>query len=289
MTAPRDSIRILLDAPILFEAGGQTVHAPMVDVRVRDTITKLILDTGSTDHVLTIALARAARLDADPGAPGTDHAGDPVPSWSIGEVPIRIGDLDLELRDVVAIEGPAPFAGWGVGGFLSPQHLHPTAFVVMDLADDRLIVVDGDESAVASWLESRSPSLARLSLERLTDHPEIVVLGAVDPFADGPTMLNTGGRGTEFLSAALPGLRGTGSHVTGHGVGGGEVLGAVADGQTLRIGGARPPVASLIVREAMGSADGLVGMDVLRGTVLMVSADRGRPVSWLVPRAFVTT
>ena len=176
----------------------------MVDVRIGDTITKLILDTGSTDHVFTIELARAARLEADPGEPGTDHAGDPVPSWSIGEVQIRIGDLDLELRDVVAIEGPAPFAGWGVGGFLSPQHLHPTALVVMDLADDRLIVVDGDGSAVASWLESRSPSLARLSLERLTDHPEIVVLGAVDPFADGPTMLNTGGRGTEFRPPRSP-------------------------------------------------------------------------------------
>jgi len=28
---------------------------------------------------------------------------------------------------------------------------------------------------------------------------------------------------------------------------------------------------------------GLVGMDVLRGTVLVVSADRARPVAWLVP------
>ena len=28
---------------------------------------------------------------------------------------------------------------------------------------------------------------------------------------------------------------------------------------------------------------GLIGMDVLRGTVLAVGADRSRPVRWLVP------
>ena len=288
MTDPHHAIRVLLDTPILFEAGGESVHAPMVDVRVGEAMTKLILDTGSTDHVFTIELARAAHLDAEPGEPGIDHAGDPVPSWSLVEVPIRIGDLDLGLLDVVAIDGPAPFAGWGVGGFLSPQHLHPTAFVVMDLLDDRLLIVEGDESALASWLEARSPALLRLSLQRMTEHPEIVVQGAIDPFTDVPTMLNTGGRGTEFLAASIPGLRGTGSHVTGHGVGGGAVLGAMVEGQTLRIGSARLPVPRLFVRDQMGSAHGLVGMDVLRGTVLRVSADRRQPVSWLVPRSTAT-
>jgi hypothetical protein len=44
-------------------------------------------------------------------------------------------------------------------------------------------------------------------------------------------------------------------------------------------------VPRLFVREAMGGHDGLIGIDVLRGTILVVSADRTRPVYWLVPDA----
>ena len=53
--------------------------------------------------------------------------------------------------------------------------------------------------------------------------------------------------------------------------------------QVLRVGDARLPVPSLLVRKEIGVAQGLVGMDLLRGTVLLVSADPGRPVTWLVP------
>jgi Retroviral aspartyl protease. len=275
----------LLDVPILFEVGDEVVHSPMVDVRIGGTMTRLILDTGATDHVLTIELARAVGLSAEPGEPGTDHVGDSVPSWDLGAVPIQIGDRVLALEDLVAIAGPAPFEGWGVGGILSPQHLHPTAYVVIDLAVSRLILVEGDEGPVMSWLAARSPSLVPLSLARVAGELEVVVPAAIDPFAAVATMLNTGGRATEFAEAAVPGLRGTGLHSTGHAVGGGAVLGAAVEGQTLRVGDAKLSVPRLIVREAMGSAQGLIGMDILGGTVIMVSADRSRPVSWLIPRS----
>lgn len=51
------------------------------------------------------------------------------------------------------------------------------------------------------------------------------------------------------------------------------------------VGGARLPVQSLIVGPEMDGRDGrdgLVGMDVLRGTVLTVSGDPDRPVLWQV-------
>lgn len=283
MTDPRSPVQVLVDVPIDFEIGGEVVHSPMVGVRIGGRKTRLILDTGATDHVLTTELARAVGIRAEPGEPGTDHVGDSVPSWDLGAVPIQIGDRALTLEGVVAIAGPAPFEGWGVGGFLSPQHLHPTAYVVIDLVSSRLILVQGDEGGVMSWLEARSPSLVPLSLARVAGQSEVVVQAAIDPFATVATMLNTGGRATEFAADAVPGLRGEGSHSTGHGVGGGAVLGSAVEGQTLRVGDAKLSVPRLLVREAMGSARGLIGMDVLGGTVIMVSADRSRPVSWLIP------
>ena len=45
----------------------------------------------------------------------------------MGDAGAEIAGVGFAFHDVVAITGPPPFAGWGVGGFLSPQHLHPTA------------------------------------------------------------------------------------------------------------------------------------------------------------------
>ena len=151
------ALTTLLDVPIRFDVGDMVTHAPMVDVVVNGTPTRLILDTGSTDHVLTIELARAAGLPHEPGEAGTDHAGESVDSWFVGDVALEIDGVAFALHDAVAITGPAPFEGWGVGGFLSPQHVHPTAQAVIDLADDRLSSLNGDDAAVEAWLRARSP------------------------------------------------------------------------------------------------------------------------------------
>ncbi len=277
------SMATLLDVPIRFDVGDSVTHAPMVDVLVAGRTTRLILDTGSTDHVLTLELVRAAGLRHEPGEPGTDHAGASVESWFVGDVAIAIDDVGFELRDAVAITGPAPFAGWGVGGFLSPQHLHPTAHVVIDLDADRLILVDGPDDAVDSWLRARRPDLLFLGLERVSDEATPVVSASIEPFAPVPTMLNTGGRGTEFAIAAVPGLVGIVHGDTGKGVGGAPVVGTLVEDRILRVGDVRLPVRRLLIRDEIDTMLGLVGMDVLRGTVLVVSADRSRPVRWQVP------
>ena len=179
--------------------------------------------------------------------------------------------------------GPAPFAGWGVGGFLSPQHLHPTAHVVIDLDADRLIMLDGPDAAVEAWLRARRPDLMFLGLERGADEATPVVSASIEPFAPVATMLNTGGRGTEFAIAAVPDLVGTVQGDTGKGVGGGPVVGTVVEDRILRVGDVRLPVQRLLIRDEIDTMLGLVGMDVLRGTILVVAADRSRPVRWQVP------
>ena len=82
---------VLLDVPIRYDVGDTVTHAPMVDALVAGQPTRLILDTGSTDHVLTIDLVRSAGLAHEPGEPGTDHAGSSVESWLRSSGPVSPG------------------------------------------------------------------------------------------------------------------------------------------------------------------------------------------------------
>ena len=95
-------------------------------------------------------------------------------------------------------------------------------------------------------------------------------------------MLDSGGRQTQFTASTLPGLVGGQQRSSGRGVGGSEAFGSEVTGQRLRVGGAAIPLHSLHLVDAMEGRDGLVGMDLLRGTVLTVSGDATRPVLWQV-------
>jgi hypothetical protein len=282
VTQPGDG-RTILDVPITFDTRQGTTHVPMVEATVGGVSTKLILDTGSSDHVLTRELADSAALASEPGEPGTDSTGASVPSWTLGELDVVIAGRTFGLRDVVAIRGPGPFVGWGVGGFLSPQHLHPTAWVILDLAADRLALVEGDERALAGRLDRRSHGLRLLRLDRIPTDPTILVRAALDHFEPVVTLLDSGGKTTAFVASAVAGLGGGRRTGAGHGVGGGQIVGAVVENRTLVIADAHLPVARVVVRDEMDGHDGLVAMDVLRGTVLVVSADRSKPVFWLLP------
>jgi hypothetical protein len=278
------SVTVLLDVPITFEvADGQRTHAPMVMAVVGGESTRLILDTGSTDHILTVELAERVGLAAEPGEAGTDSTGASVPSWSLGEVPIQIHGHNFTLGNVVAISSPAAFEGWGIGGFVSPQHLHRTAWVVLDMADDHLLLVDGDRADVSVWLAARAPALQLLTLDRVSGEPTILVNASVAPYPEMVTMLDTGGKRTEAAVAVVPGLAGGARLSTGRGVGGGEAFGSEVEGQTLQAGGGSLPIARLVLRDEVEGRGGLVGMDTLRGTLLAVNRDMAQPVYWLIP------
>jgi hypothetical protein len=277
--------QILLDQPITFDVGDQQTHAPMIHGTVGGIPTKLILDTGSTDHILTIELAEQVGLPAEPGEAGTDSTGASVASWTVGEVEVEIAGQAFALRNVVAITAPAPFPGFGIGGILSPQHLRSGAWAVLDLAAERFFLLHGEEANVTAWLSERTPELQLLRLERAPGDGTILVRGAIGPFEEVVTMLDTGGKRTQFTQAAVPGAgEGPRTASSGRGVGGTESFGAELRSQTLIVGEARLPLATLIVSPEMDGRDGLVGMDVLRGTVLTVSGDPHRPVIWQVAR-----
>lgn len=275
----------LLRTPITFEVPGRTVHSPMVHATVNGVVTKLIVDTGSTDHLLTMALVREAGLQAEPGEEGTDAAGASVESWAVGDLPVTIGEVTLPLENVMAFEGPEPWEGWGIGGVLSPQHLHPTANAVLDLAGDELTIVEGEPADVGAELIGRHPALRPLWLDRDTGDTTVLIRATIEPFEPVVTMLDSGGKATEFSEQAVPGLA-TGERVGGsRGVSGTQSHGSLIAGQVLSVGDARLPLERLFIRPPFNAAcEGLVGMDVLRGTVLMVGAHLDRRVLWLIPR-----
>ena len=278
--------RVLLDVPITFDVGDELTHAPMVHATVGDAPTKLIVDTGSSDHILTVELAERVGLALEPGEPGIDSTGAAVPSWTLGEISIRIEDHGFALHDVVAIEGPPPFGGWGIGGILSPQSLHPNAWAVLDLVDDRFFLLDGDDADVLAWLATRSPDLNLVRIEHEPTDGTILVRAAIEPYEPTVTLLDTGGKRTRFTTTAFPGeVDGQLRSSAGRGVGGKASLGAEARDRTLLVGGARVALDSILVGDGMDGRDGLVGMDMLRGTVLTVTHDANRSIFWQIDRA----
>ncbi len=281
--SPVVSVEILTRVPITFEAADRRTHAPLVRVSVGGIETLFVLDTGSEVHILTKELVDRLGLEVEEGEEGVDHSGATMPSWSVEDVRLTLGAAELTLSDIVSIPAPAPFVTGEIGGILSPQHLHATAVAVIDLAADELLLVEGDDEAVAAWLAERTPPLTTLSLERDRDFTSVVVRGSVRPFAEIPMLVNTGGRGTEFSRAAVPGLDSGAEERLGGGVSGADVIGSSAGAQVITVAGHDLPVAQLAVRESMHDPQGMVGMDVLPGTVLACAADRGRRVIWQIP------
>ena len=277
-------VDILASVPIAFEgADGATTHAPLVVGRVGGLETRLVLDTGSDVHLLTKELVDRLGLAVEEGEEGMDHSGATMPSWAVEDVGLELDPLELTLRDVVAIPAPKPFPARGIGGILSPHNLHPSAWAVVDLVAHELVLLEGDSPGIAAWLEERAHGRPTLTLERDEAFPTIVVPAAIRPHPELPTLLNTGGRHTEFSSKAVPGIEGATTERLGGGVSGADVLGAKAGSATLVVAGHDVPVASLAVRAVMHGPEGHVGMDVLRGTTLAVCADLSRPVLWQIP------
>ena len=97
-------MEILFDEPITFiGADGEPTHAPMVAGSVLGEATRFIVDTGSTDHILTKELADRVGLSAEPGEEGIDASGASVASWTLGDVRVQIGETSHTLTSVIAI------------------------------------------------------------------------------------------------------------------------------------------------------------------------------------------
>jgi hypothetical protein len=144
------------------------------------------------------------------------------------------------------------------------------------------MALSGSEADVAAWLTAQAQDFQLLRLARADGDSTILVRGGIEPFDDVVAMLDTGGKASDVVASAVPALSRGELVSSGHGVGGSESFGSVVTDQTLRVGDARLSLDRLLVRDDMEGRGILVGMDVLRGTILTVSADPSRPVFWQV-------
>ena len=280
------SARVLASVPLTFEvASTGTTHAPLVMASIgAAAISRYVLDTGSDVHLISEDLADELALNKEPGEEGTDHSGTTMASWSVGDVPASIGGVELLLRDVVAIPAPPQFPGFGIHGILSPQKLHASAWTVIDTVVNELLLIEpADEQQTADFLRARSPALEMVTLARDGGFEALVVSAALDGFAEMPTLLNTGGKQTEYSAAALPGLSPASIGRLGGGVSGSDYSGGSVGPRALVVGGRRVAIVDVHLREQMHEPEGMLGMDVLRGTVLTFAPDSSRPVFWQIP------
>ena len=274
----------LLRVPITFKGtDGSELHAPMVEATVGGVRTLLVLDTGSDTHLLNKELVDQIGLAVEPGETGTDHAGTEMPSWTVGTVSADLAELTLPLTDVVVIPAPPPFPGWGIGGILSPQRLWPKAHAVIDMVNDELVLLESDEPSAHGWARDRHLRLRDLVLDRVDGERTVLVSAAVSPHPPVPTLIDTGGRDTEFARIAVPGVGGGKTERLGGSVSGADVTGEWVGPAVLLVGDAALRVDKLAVRESQ-DPPGLIGMDVLRGTVVVCNDDPKGHVLWLVPQ-----
>lgn len=267
---------------ITFATAGGTTHAPLVEAVVNGVRTRLILDTGATDHLLTLSVCEAANLATEPGEPGTDSTGSLVPSWQARDVTVALGAMELALPEVIVIDTPAPFRRLGFGGTLSPQRLRPDTYVSLDLTEGgAATLLSADD--LDGWLASTYPGRRALQLPAVEGDGTVLVEAAIDAFPPVVTMLDTGAKMTYAADAAVPGLGdGRERRSTGHGVGGTESFGVDVPGRVLHVGGAELPVDLVIAEHDLGIPGCVVGMDLLRGSVLALGPP-GSPVRWLLP------
>jgi hypothetical protein len=278
----------VLRAPIRFVAEtGDPVHAPVVLATIGAIHTRLVLDTGSDVHLVTRELADAAGIALAGADVGTDHAGTELDSWFVGDVSLTLDEAmpsaaEVALHDVVAIPAPAAFIARGIGGILSPQRLHPSAFAIIDEVREELVLLNNDAEAVRTWILERRPGVAVLALHRAPGDARPIVDAAIEPHPSVRVLVNTGGRHTEFEPSAVPGLAGGALERIGVGVSGADVLGAEAGSQVLSLGGARVALPSLKLRSGMDDPPAMLGQDVIRGTVVAVGPDPATPLLWQV-------
>lgn len=258
----------------------------MVDAVVGGVETKLILDTGATDHVLTLEVVDRAGLVRVPGPPGTDAAGTEVPSWEVDRPPIVLGRTSLPEAIVPAIEGPPPFATWGVGGFLSPQSLFEDGVVIVNFAQNSLEVHGASSAVVRETVLSEHPDAVAIEGKRYASGT-IGIEIAVPPAGRVVAFFDSGAASTAVVMAAVPGAERSRTRS----VGGTEMEAETITMATVVAGTATFSLNLSVVSEMAppeGSATdevpfAAIGMDLLRETLLVIPGRDDGDVLWVVP------
>jgi hypothetical protein len=278
-------VQPLVEVPLSFSARGQKLPVPLVPVRLHGTDGHLLVDTGSSHNALTRDFAEAHDLAGAPAGTGRDHAGETVTTSPAKAIDWELGGVSRRVEDAIVVAGPPPFKPLGVVGFLSPQNFFGAASVVLDFPAGRLMALSGDASAVRAWAESRYPEAEIAVLPRAAG-PHARKLYVQAQLASGESVvaeIDTGGSTTEFAENLLP-ADGNGETLTSVAVSGKKRAARLVEGQTLSLGGVRFSPLKVKARPTGATPAVLLGIDLLRYTVLIIPAAPDAPFIVLRPR-----
>lgn len=239
---------------------------PRINVKVNGTSAEMLLDTGSSHHVLTRPFAQANGIVASEERSGLLRA---------RQFRLKAGRADFVIDDAIVLSPPFDEEGWG--GILSPQSLLPAATVVLDFRNRVFYLLRGTRASTDSWLAEKYDSLRRTTLAREgTEINAVLVRGG--QCGRAPVLLDIdSGIGRSRLSRKQ--LRGTALHPGGKSIDalGNVTLTEVARGQSVCFGDLRFDSVDLVAitetpssESAADAISGSIGMDILRQTVLVI-------------------
>jgi predicted aspartyl protease len=253
-----------------------------VEGRLAGVPTLFVLDTGAGTHTLAFWLAKKAGLNRrQTELKARDGAGRTLDVNLVHRVQVAIPGLGaFTLEDAIVAEFPPFFEEEGIGGALSPQLLAPRGrAVVLDMPASRARLEDAAGAKRAA--RSLPQSLAANGIAGCADlaAPLANFLFQVPVVVEGEDLLLTldtgaGRTGIHEASAAGPKLKPRAVPRKGAASLGGVHEASSVQGVLVKAGTAEAMVEVDLVpagRSRTCRADGLLGMDVLKQCVLVVS------------------
>ncbi len=278
-SSPADGVRIMGQTTLDFSAGGHPLPVPVVNAELYGTRGLLIVDTGSSHNAIARAWADERKFGQTPPASGRDHAGTAMTVAVAPPGKWQIGATSRTLDDTVITPTPAAFAPLGIVGFLSPQNFFEHGFVVLDFAAGRLTVLEGSPPAVEAWLRPQNPRarLTALARERGIDPRKIFVRARLPGRDPVVAEIDTGGSFTEFDDNLLPASDPT-EVATSLSVTGKKASARLVAGQTVILGELSFGPMKVKARAPIAGFAALIGMDLLRRTVVVIPPGQDAPL-----------
>lgn len=270
---------------LAFSARGKPLPVPLIQATVAGKEVLLLLDTGATHSVLGSDFVRKQGLARSGDTQGEGHIGEKVELGRLAPVDLGVGHTTRHLEDLASTDVPSAFGPLGIAGFLSPQTFFTEGCLVFDFPAGKLYVLKCGFTEARAWLASRHPGSRIADLRRVPDNEgrRLLLSAAVAGRPPVTALLDTGGSHTEFapeylgVSDAAPGDTG------GISVSGKAVQATSVPGQQVELGGLLFGPMTLRSRVQKPGRQALIGMDLLRSTVLLVPCAERDTVALLQP------
>lgn len=150
--APRPVVAVDLDVkriPLPRDPTQKDVK-PLVEASINGVQALMVVDTGSSQHILTKSFVKRAQLDLAEG-------------YHAGHIDIALAGSTIKAEGFVVTDAIAEFDSEGWGGVLSPQRLIKDGYTVIDFPGRRLLAFDPQgRSGAFAYVARRYPDASLL-------------------------------------------------------------------------------------------------------------------------------